>query len=102
MRGPSVTVRLSGDSWRFLLDTEVPALRAELRSILGGAQTLRVAEGDSPTWYVVGLTRLEALQLLEHVCAVRAGFPAGDSRYALSEQCIAAIGEGIRRSDVTR
>ena len=98
MPKPSVTICLSNECRQFLLDIE-PALKADLRAVLEGAQRLQVAEAEARAWYVLALLRLEALRLLEHVWVLRTSLPPGDPRYAIGEQCLAAIAEGIKRSD---
>ena len=94
MPDTSVTIRLLGDCWRFLLDTEPPRLHAELRSLLEAAETLNI---DARTRYVIVLAPVETSRLLEHVLALRDALLPDDPRRTLCEQCMAAVIEAIRQ-----
>ena len=92
-----VTIELSKECLRFLLDTTTVPVE-EIRELLKAARWVLVVWPRLRRAYVIGMSRLQTLQLLGHISALRESLSPGDPRSALCEQCIVAIETGIKHS----
>ena len=91
MTNLSVTIRLSSDCWRFLIDAAAePTLRGEILASLEGAIEVPMNEGSAQL----------AVRLLEYLAAHRASMRPDDPGLTFCEQSVAAIEAALTRSKI--
>jgi hypothetical protein len=98
MPATSVTVRLSYQCWRFLIETELQNLHPGARASIEGAIEVLVEDPVPHRQYVVGLLRAEAVQLADRLAARHTTMAPGAAESALCERCLVAVRDALRRA----